>query len=101
MRLPMGIYIGALENLQITTAMCNITAGCSLNQIMLLHSLVLIDFLHPQLALLSVAAADRSGLPSPETLDALQGYNLLRTDHNGWIQITTDGMQMWVEVERR
>ncbi len=61
----------------------------------------LIDFLHPQLAVLSVAAGDKTGLPSPETLDALEGYNLLRTDVNGWIEITTDGRQMWVEVERR
>jgi len=60
----------------------------------------LISFLHPQLAVLSVAPADKSGLPSPETLEALQGYNLLRTDMNGWIQITTDGKQMWVEAEK-
>jgi beta-lactamase superfamily II metal-dependent hydrolase len=60
-----------------------------------------ISYLHPQLALLSVAPADRDGLPSPETLEALEGYNMLRTDENGWIQITTDGKQMWVEVERR
>ncbi|RPI32149.1 MAG: hypothetical protein EHM70_09645 [Chloroflexota bacterium] len=35
-----------------------------------------------------------------EILDALQGYNLLRTDLNGWIHVTTDGEMMWVEVER-
>jgi beta-lactamase superfamily II metal-dependent hydrolase len=52
-------------------------------------------------ALLSVATADRSGLPSPETIQALGGYNLLRTDLNGWIEILTDGEQMWVEVERK
>ncbi len=61
----------------------------------------LISFLHPQVALLSVAPADKTGLPSPETLEALEGYNLLRTDINGWIEITTDGSQMWVEVERK
>jgi beta-lactamase superfamily II metal-dependent hydrolase len=61
----------------------------------------LISFLHPQLALLSVAPADKTGLPSPETLDSLQGYNLLRTDLNGWLQLTTDGKQMWVDVERK
>jgi beta-lactamase superfamily II metal-dependent hydrolase len=57
--------------------------------------------LNPQLTLLSVAAGDRSGLPSPETLEALEGYNLLRTYQNGWIEISTDGKQMWVEVERK
>ena len=49
------------------------------------------EFLHPKLAVISVAIADKSGLPSPEIIQALQGYNLLRTDQNGWIQITTDG----------
>ncbi len=61
----------------------------------------LISFLHPRLALLSVALADRNGLPSPETLQALRGCNLLRIDLNGWMEIRTDGKQMWVEVERR
>jgi beta-lactamase superfamily II metal-dependent hydrolase len=50
--------------------------------------------------LLSVAAGDYNGLPSPETLEAAQGYTLLRTDLNGWIRITTDGEEMWVEVEQ-
>jgi predicted membrane metal-binding protein len=29
------------------------------------------------------------------------GINSLRTDRNGWIELSTDGEQMWVEVERR
>jgi competence protein ComEC len=57
--------------------------------------------LHPQLALISVAPGDRSGHPDPETLQALDGYSVLRTDQNGWIHVTTDGEQMWVEVEKR
>ncbi len=57
--------------------------------------------LGPQVVLLSVAPDDRQGLPSPETLEAVDGYNLLRTDQNGWIELSTDGEQMWVEVERR
>jgi competence protein ComEC len=56
--------------------------------------------LQPQLALLSVAAGDRDGLPDPEALQAAAGYNLLRTDEHGWIEITTDGKQMWVEAAR-
>ncbi|MEW6716673.1 MAG: ComEC/Rec2 family competence protein [Chloroflexota bacterium] len=56
--------------------------------------------LRPRLALLSVAADDPDGLPSPETIEALAGYTLLRTDRNGWIHLSTDGQQMWVEVER-
>jgi competence protein ComEC len=60
-----------------------------------------IDRWNPQLVVLSVAADDRDGLPAPETLEAVAGYSLLRTDLNGWIHLSTDGEQMWVEVERR
>ena len=59
-----------------------------------------IDTLNPQLVLLSVAPDDRDGLPDASTLDALEGYNLLRTDQQGWIHVSTDGQQIWVEVER-
>jgi hypothetical protein len=34
-------------------------------------------------------------MPSRETLE---GYTLLRTDQNGWIELSTDGEQMWVEA---
>jgi beta-lactamase superfamily II metal-dependent hydrolase len=47
-----------------------------------------------------VAADDRNGRPDRETIDALGGYSLLRTDQHGWIQIATDGQQMWVDVEK-
>jgi len=50
--------------------------------------------------LISVSAADKEGLPSLETFDLLQGYTFLRTDRNGWIGLSTDGEQMWVEVEK-
>jgi competence protein ComEC len=58
-----------------------------------------IEKLRPQVVLLS-AAADAGG-PDPQVLDSLKGYNMLRTDKNGWIEISTDGEQMWVEVERK
>jgi competence protein ComEC len=54
----------------------------------------------PQVVLLSVAADDRLGRPSPEALDAVNGYTLLRTDRNGWLHLSTDGEQLWIEVER-
>jgi hypothetical protein len=57
--------------------------------------------LQPQAVLISVSAADRQELPSAETLDLLQGYTVLRTDRNGWIELSMDGEQMWVEVERK
>jgi competence protein ComEC len=55
----------------------------------------------PQVILLSVAAGDRNGRPDAETLKAAEGYTVLRTDLNGWIELSTDGEQMWVEVERK
>ncbi len=58
-----------------------------------------ISNLIPQLVLLSVSADNPSGLPDAETLDALGGYSLLRTDRHGWIHISTDGQDMWVEIE--
>jgi competence protein ComEC len=54
----------------------------------------------PEVTVLSVAAGDRDGLPDPETLDALARRNLLRTDLNGWIEFTTNGEMLWVEVEK-
>jgi hypothetical protein len=60
-----------------------------------------IERLRPQVVLLSVAAGDRRSLPDPETLEAVAAYPLLRTEWNGWIELTTDGEQMWVEVERQ
>ncbi len=56
--------------------------------------------LEPQLLVLSVAADDRDGLPHESTLNAVDGYTLLRTDLDGWLHISTDGTQMWVEKER-
>ncbi len=57
--------------------------------------------LNPELVLLSVGAADINGLPDSEVLETLTDFELLRTDQNGWIEITTDGTQMWVNVERQ
>jgi beta-lactamase superfamily II metal-dependent hydrolase len=56
--------------------------------------------LHPQLAILSVAAGDPDGLPAQSVLDELSGITLLRTDQNGWIEISTDGATMHVKVEK-
>ena len=57
--------------------------------------------LHPRLAILSVAAGDPNGLPDPSVLDELTGTTLLRTDRNGWIKVSTDGVRMWVDVEKK
>ena len=59
-----------------------------------------IHALEPELIILSVDAGDQNGLPHDSTLDAVEGYPLLRTDLNGWIHIATDGSEMWVEKEK-
>ena len=60
--------------------------------------------LRPQVVILSVAAGDPDGLPDQtvlDGLDSLTGITLLRTDRNGWIELTTDGEGLWVEAERK
>jgi competence protein ComEC len=57
--------------------------------------------LNPQAIILNVAAGDKDGLPDQELLDSIEDYSLLRTDRNGWIEVTTDGEQMWVRVEEQ
>ncbi len=57
--------------------------------------------LNPELILLSVSAADENGMPDGEVLESVKDYELLRTDLNGWVEITTNGEQMWVNAERQ
>jgi competence protein ComEC len=55
----------------------------------------------PQVMLLSVGTGDRRARPASQVLQAVQGYTLLRTDQKGWVHLSTDGEQLWVEVERK
>jgi competence protein ComEC len=99
--LPLGLSDGDLESWRM---------GADIGQVTLLllaengyapaNPPTWIENLNPRLVLLSVAPDDRDGLPGAETLAALEGYTLLRTDENGWIEIATDGQQMWLELER-
>jgi competence protein ComEC len=57
--------------------------------------------LNPELVVLSVDAADQNGMPNSEVLESVKDYELLRTDQNGWVEISTNGLQMWVSVERK
>jgi competence protein ComEC len=57
--------------------------------------------LHPQLVVLSVGAGDLSGLPATSVIESVRDATLLRTDRNGWIEVTTDGESMWVDVQRK
>ncbi|GAB4504456.1 MAG: hypothetical protein Fur0043_14500 [Anaerolineales bacterium] len=60
-----------------------------------------IAHLNPQVILLSVAAGDKDGLPDQALLENITDYPLLRTDRHGWIEVTTDGAQMWIRVEEQ
>lgn len=60
-----------------------------------------IDNLHPDLVVISVAAADKDGRPDADTLEILKDYSVLRTDQNGWIEVVTDGSRMWVSSEHK
>src|SRR5215212_2180001 len=57
--------------------------------------------LNPEIVELSVDAADQNGMPDSSVLESVKDYELLRTDQNGWIEITSNGDQMWVNVERK
>lgn len=99
--LPIGLDAGSLASLE------NDTSISSLSVLLLaasgsapLNPPAWLTSLQPQLAILSVSAADPDGLPDTETLAALQDIPLLRTDRSGWIHISTDGIRMWVETER-
>jgi beta-lactamase superfamily II metal-dependent hydrolase len=59
-----------------------------------------LEHLDPGVVLLSLDAANSAGLPDSEVLDALDGRTILRTDRDGWIRLTTDGQQMWLQSAR-
>ncbi len=56
--------------------------------------------LSPRLTILSLEAGNRRELPAMETVEALTGSRLLRTDLNGWVRLSTDGERLWVNIER-
>jgi competence protein ComEC len=100
--LPGGVDFGAFEALENGRSVGRVTAllladGGYAPSI----SPEWIEALHPQVILLSVGVEGRRVLPSPETIEAVEGYPLLRTNSNGWVHMATDGERMWVEVERR
>jgi competence protein ComEC len=57
--------------------------------------------LDPQVTILSVAADDPDGLPSADVIGTFEKSNLLRTDKYGWIELTSDGQQLWITSERK
>ena len=57
--------------------------------------------INPQMVILSVAADDPTGLPSKKVISAYDKYNLLRTDKLGWIDLASDGQQLWIMSEHK
>ena len=99
--LPIGLEEGTLESLEFGNVLGKVDvllladAGYAPS-----NPSDIFENLSPQLIVLSVAAGDPNGLPSQDVLDALDGYSLLRTDRSGWIDVSTDGTEMRVTVER-
>jgi beta-lactamase superfamily II metal-dependent hydrolase len=59
-----------------------------------------INNLHPQLVILSTGADECEKRVDPILIENLAGYSLLRTDQQGTIRISTDGIRMDVTVEK-
>ncbi len=55
-----------------------------------------VEAVRPWAAVVSTGPAG----PGSETLGALAGYTVLRTDRSGWISFATDGVRLWAETER-
>jgi competence protein ComEC len=54
----------------------------------------------PELAVISVGADNHFGHPDQATLEKLEGIPSYRTDHQGSIEVATDGQRYWVHTER-
>ncbi len=56
----------------------------------------------PQIAVISVDAGNRFGLPHAEVLERLAaaGATMYRTDQSGTVRIIADGARMWVKTDR-
>ena len=99
--LPLGMDFDALDTLKKDPHMVQIEALLLAdNGLASPNPPEWIGKLRPQAILLSADEDDPRSQPDPETLDSVDGYTLLRTDRNGWIELSTDGELMWVEVER-
>ncbi|HKP53075.1 MAG TPA: MBL fold metallo-hydrolase [Chloroflexia bacterium] len=61
-----------------------------------------LSLVKPKVAIISVAAANRYGHPSPQTLDNLQstGARIYRTDQDGTVEIIADEEHLWVRSDR-
>jgi competence protein ComEC len=61
---------------------------------------VFLDAVDPELVVISVGADNTFGHPCDEVLERLEGLPTYRTDERGTVEIVSDGVQVWVEMER-
>jgi hypothetical protein len=54
----------------------------------------------PSAILLPLKDSDRPIQGEQDLIKFLEGYPLLNTLDNGWVKVSTDGSQLWVETER-
>ena len=100
--MPIGVTYETFEQLENGTGLGPVTA------LLLAESGYLpsnppewLENVNPQMYIISVAAGDFNGLPSPDLLETLENDAVLRTDTSGWIDLTTNGQDVWVSVERK
>jgi competence protein ComEC len=100
--LPVGLNLDTLAELKDGKAIGSVTAlllaDSGSTQV---NPPAWISALRPSVVILSVAAGDPNGLPDQVALDSLTRITLLRTDRNGWIELSTDGVGLWVDVEKK
>jgi len=59
-----------------------------------------VQAVNPQIAVIQVGIDNLYGHPHEEVLARLGGRRVLRTDLHGRVHVSSDGRQMWVEMER-
>jgi competence protein ComEC len=99
--LPVGMNFDAMQDLEQGALIGNVTALLLADAgYAPLNTPAWLENLRPQVVILDVAAGDPDGLPDQAVLDSLAGTTILRTDRNGWIDLSTDGKNLVVEVEK-
>lgn len=59
-----------------------------------------LEAVNPELVVISVGEDNRFGHPSPEVLERLAAYSVLRTDEWGSVEVITDGQRLWRRKQR-
>jgi len=62
------------------------------------YASALVGAVHPEVALISAGLNNQYGHPTPETLAALAGVPIYRTDRDGTVELTMDGSRLVVRA---